>query len=62
MAQYLMSVLGDAANSATAEEMAAINAVNEQLQTDGNHLVDEIDDFPPRLWSIPAEETVGGSR
>src|SRR5499427_10268860 len=36
MAQYLMSVLFDAADLATAEEMAAIDVFNEQLQTDGH--------------------------
>jgi hypothetical protein len=36
MAQYLMSVLYDALDLATAEEMAAIDAFNEQLQADGN--------------------------
>ncbi|HTJ38775.1 MAG TPA: YciI family protein [Dactylosporangium sp.] len=36
MAQYLMSVLFDATPySATAEEMAAIDAFNEQMQADG---------------------------
>ncbi|GAA4249361.1 YciI family protein [Dactylosporangium darangshiense] len=36
MAQYLMSVLFDTAPySATAEEMAAIDAFNEQMQADG---------------------------
>jgi hypothetical protein len=36
MARYLMSVLDDPPNSATAEEMAAINAFNEQLQAEGH--------------------------
>ena len=36
MAQYLMSVLNDTAGLATAEEMAAIDAFNEQLQADGH--------------------------
>ena len=35
MAQYLMSVLHDSTDLATAEEMAAIDAFNEQLQADG---------------------------
>jgi hypothetical protein len=35
MAQYLMSVLNDMAGLATAEEMAAIDVFNEQLQADG---------------------------
>jgi hypothetical protein len=35
MAQYLMSVLHDSADLATAEEMAAIDVFNEQLQADG---------------------------
>jgi hypothetical protein len=34
--QYLMSVLDDTTGSATAEEMAAIGAFNEQLQADGH--------------------------
>ncbi len=36
MAQYLMSVLDETAGLATAEEMAAIDAFNEQLQADGH--------------------------
>jgi len=36
MPQYLMSVLHDSADLATAEEMAAIDVFNEQLQTDGH--------------------------
>jgi hypothetical protein len=36
MAQYLMSVLFDSADLATAEEMTAIDAFNEQLQADGH--------------------------
>ena len=36
MAQYLLSVLADTTDLATAEEMAAIDAFNEQLQADGN--------------------------
>ncbi|MGY0003994.1 YciI family protein [Micromonospora sp. I033] len=36
MAQYLMSVLNETAGLATAEEMAAIDAFNEQLQADGH--------------------------
>jgi hypothetical protein len=36
MAQYLMSVLHDTHSLATAEEMAAIDAFNEQLQADGH--------------------------
>jgi hypothetical protein len=36
MAQYLMSVLDDTAGLATAEEMAAIDTFNEQLQADGH--------------------------
>jgi hypothetical protein len=36
MAKYLISVLDDRTNSATAEEMAAIDAFNEQLQADGH--------------------------
>ncbi|GGR75158.1 hypothetical protein GCM10010169_18970 [Micromonospora fulviviridis] len=35
MAQYLMSVLDDQARLASAEEMAAIDVFNEQLQADG---------------------------
>jgi hypothetical protein len=35
MAHYLMSVLDDTPNSATAEELVAINAYNEQLKADG---------------------------
>jgi hypothetical protein len=35
MAQYLISVLDDTSGSATAEEMAAIDAFNEQLQAEG---------------------------
>ena len=35
MAQYLMSVLDETAGLATAEEMAAIDAFNEQLKADG---------------------------
>ena len=34
--QYLISVLDDAADSGTAEEMAAIDVFNEQLQADGH--------------------------
>jgi hypothetical protein len=34
MAQYLMSVLNDTDDLATAEEMAAIDAFNEQLQAE----------------------------
>jgi len=36
MAQYLMSVLDDTSGSATAEEMAAIDVFNDQLQADGH--------------------------
>jgi hypothetical protein len=36
MAQYLMSVLDETAGLATAEEMAAIDAFNGQLQTKGH--------------------------
>ncbi|NES30957.1 hypothetical protein GCE86_04350 [Micromonospora terminaliae] len=36
MAQYLMSVLNDTSALATAEEMAAIDVFNEQLQADGH--------------------------
>jgi hypothetical protein len=36
MAKYLMSVLNDTAGLATAEEMAAIDVFNEQLQADGH--------------------------
>jgi hypothetical protein len=35
MAQYLMSVLDEMAGLATAEEQAAIDVFNEQLQADG---------------------------
>ena len=35
MAQYLISVLDDTTNSATAEELVAINAFNEQLKAEG---------------------------
>ncbi|MEH0841057.1 YciI family protein [Micromonospora sp. CPCC 205711] len=36
MAQYLISVLFDTTDLATAEEMAAIDVFNEQLQADGH--------------------------
>ncbi len=36
MAQYLISVLHDTSDLATAEEMAAIDVFNEQLQADGH--------------------------
>ena len=36
MAQYLLSVLFDSAELATAEEMAAIDVFNEQLQANGH--------------------------
>ena len=36
MAQYLFSVLADTTDLATAEEMAAIDAFNEQLQAHGH--------------------------
>ena len=36
MAQYLMSVLFDSSDLATDEEMAAIDAFNEQMQADGH--------------------------
>jgi len=36
MAQYLLSVLADTIDLATAEEMAAIDAFNEQLQAAGH--------------------------
>ena len=36
MAQYLISVLTDATELATAAEMAAIDAFNEQLRADGH--------------------------
>jgi len=36
MAQYLLSVLADTTDLATAEEMAAIDAFNEQLQAAGH--------------------------
>ena len=36
MVQYLMSVLHDSTDPATAEEMAAIDAFNEQLETGGH--------------------------
>ena len=35
MPQYLISVLDETAGTATAEEMAAIDVFNEQLQADG---------------------------
>ena len=35
MAQYLMSVLSESPDLATAEEMAAIDVFNDQLQADG---------------------------
>jgi hypothetical protein len=36
MAHYLLSVLDDTTGSATADEMAAIDAFNEQLQAEGH--------------------------
>jgi hypothetical protein len=36
MAQYLISVLTDTGDLATADEMAAIDVFNEQLQTEGH--------------------------
>lgn len=36
MAHYLMSVLDDASNSATPEEMAAIDAYNDSLRAEGH--------------------------
>lgn len=36
MVQYLISVLHDTTDLATAEEMAAIDVFNEQLQSDGH--------------------------
>jgi hypothetical protein len=36
IAQYLISVLADTTDPATAEEMAAIDVFNEQLQADGH--------------------------
>ena len=36
MAQYLISVLTDSSETATAEEMAEIDAFNEQLEADGH--------------------------
>jgi len=36
MAQYLISVLDDTTNSATAEEIAAIDAFNEELKANGH--------------------------
>jgi hypothetical protein len=36
MAQYLIAVLTDTTDLATAEEMAAIDVFNEQLQADGH--------------------------
>jgi len=36
MAQYLMSVLYDSDDLATGDEMAAIDAFNEQMQADGH--------------------------
>ena len=36
MAQYLFSVLDDASNSATDEEMAAIDLFNDRLQAEGH--------------------------
>ena len=36
MAQYLLSVLADTTDLATAEEMAAIDAFNERLRADGH--------------------------
>jgi hypothetical protein len=36
MAKYLLSVLDDSSGSATAEEMAAIDVFNEQLQSEGH--------------------------
>jgi hypothetical protein len=38
MAQYLMSVLDDTSGSATAEEMAAIDAFNEKIEADGHRV------------------------
>jgi hypothetical protein len=39
MAQYLISVLHDTTELATAEEMAAIDVFNEQLQAEGHWVV-----------------------
>jgi hypothetical protein len=36
MAQYLMSVLDDTPNSATADELVEINAFNERLRAEGH--------------------------
>jgi hypothetical protein len=36
MALFLLSVLDDTSDSATAEEMAAIDAFNQELRSDGN--------------------------
>lgn len=36
MAQYLISVLDDTTNTATSEEMAAIDVFNDQLRVDGH--------------------------
>ena len=38
MAQHLISVLDETAGTATAEEMAAIDVNNEQLQADGHRV------------------------
>jgi hypothetical protein len=36
MAQYMISVLDDTSNSASADEMAAIDAFNERLEAEGH--------------------------
>jgi hypothetical protein len=53
--QYLVSVIDDRTNSATAEEMTAIRAFNEQLQADGHWV------FAGGL-SAPSEATVIDNR
>ncbi len=56
MTQYLMSVLDDTGNSATADEMAAIDAFNDRLKAEGHWV------FANGLASPGAATVVDGRR
>ncbi|SCF24714.1 YciI family protein [Micromonospora mirobrigensis] len=56
MAQYLMSVLHDSTDPATAEEMAAIDVFNAKLRADGHWM------FAAGLASPDAATVVDGRR
>jgi hypothetical protein len=59
MALYLISVLDDTTDSATGDEMAAIDAFNEQLRADGHWVFPAASRRPARP---PSSTAVGRSR